>query len=105
MLSIICTMDVLILCNLSLSNVVVLPPSCSVGIPNGLHICGTGTLALKGNLSAGEMLEQLVHAHPKSLRSANCISVNPLKAVLLCSILGLKQICGQKRAAVTGIRP
>jgi len=42
--------------------------------------------------------------HPKSLQSANCISVNPLKAVLLCSILGLKQICGQKRAAVTGIR-
>jgi hypothetical protein len=29
--------------------------------------------------------------HPKSLQSANCISVNPLKAVLLCSILGLKQ--------------
>jgi hypothetical protein len=61
MLSIICTMDVVILCNLSLSDVVVWPP-CSVGIPNGLHICGTGTLALKGNLWAGEMLEQLVHA-------------------------------------------
>jgi hypothetical protein len=62
MLSIICTMDVVILCNLNLSNVVVWPPSCAVRIPNGLHICGTGTLALKGNLSAGEMLEQLVHA-------------------------------------------
>jgi hypothetical protein len=59
-------------------------------------------LALKGNLSAGEMLEQLVHA---SQIPPNCISVNPLKAVLLCSILGLKHICGQKRAAVTGIRP
>jgi adenine C2-methylase RlmN of 23S rRNA A2503 and tRNA A37 len=33
-----------------------------VGCQMGCTFCATGTMGLKGNLSAGEILEQLVHA-------------------------------------------
>lgn len=33
-----------------------------VGCQMGCTFCATGTMGLKGNLSAGEIVEQLVHA-------------------------------------------
>jgi adenine C2-methylase RlmN of 23S rRNA A2503 and tRNA A37 len=36
--------------------------SSQVGCQMGCTFCATGTMGLKGNLSAGEILEQLVHA-------------------------------------------
>lgn len=37
-------------------------PLAQVGCQMGCTFCATGTMGLKGNLSAGEILEQLVHA-------------------------------------------
>eukprot|EP00798_Chlamydomonas_sp_ICE-L_P021606 gene21606-28606_t len=37
--------------------------SSQVGCQMGCSFCATGTMGLKGNLSTGEILEQLVHAH------------------------------------------